>query len=55
MQEFEKKLNEADERVSNQLAKNASDLASRIGDKYSRLVDSRGRKGIDLKLDIQIN
>jgi len=36
MQEFEKKLNEADERVSNQLAKNASDLASRIGDKYEK-------------------
>lgn len=36
MQEFEKKLNEADERVSNQLAKNASDLASRICDKYEK-------------------
>merc|ERR1719379_1987582 len=36
MQEFEKKLNEADERVSNQLAKNASDLASRIGEKYEK-------------------
>jgi hypothetical protein len=36
MQEFEQKLNTANERVSNQLAQNASDLASRIGEKYEK-------------------
>jgi hypothetical protein len=36
MQEFEKKLNDADQRVTDQLARNASDLASRIGEKYEK-------------------
>merc|ERR1719379_392245 len=36
MQDFAKKLDDADQRVTDQLARNASDLASRIGDKFEK-------------------